>query len=153
MDATGNITRFVLNIASYPNKANPQKLIAKIRELSGITCDISINPKGDWNKCFGFADSGLTGRKLACDTQCGLFSNGGGAWFGKDTSKADYSIPLYLTLCARKIGNTELTASTIIGDTKVYIYDITGKLIEETQYSEIMKFANTVNVDILGGLK
>jgi len=152
----GKVTRFVLNVASFEGKAKAELLKQKIQALCPIN-NIEINPKGDWNKCFGFADSGLTGRKLACDTQCGLFGNGGGAWFGKDTSKADYSIPIYLMFRAKEmlqrngIDNFVLTASTIIGDTKVYVKKITGELVEEVDFAKIMDFAKNTCVDILGG--
>jgi S-adenosylmethionine synthetase len=134
IEGDGEILRLVLNIASYDTAIpNPTSLACQIlifaKEYGLNMKGVDINPRGDWNKCFGFADAGTTGRKLACDTQCSIFSHGGGALFGKDVSKGDYAIPLFLTYLAKmkakqdKTQNVALHASTIIGDETVAIYD------------------------------
>ena len=50
-----------------------------------------INPTGRFVKGGPAADSGLTGRKLICDTYGGAACHGGGAFSGKDPSKVDRS--------------------------------------------------------------
>lgn len=52
---------------------------------------ILINPAGRWTVGGFTADTGLTGRKLACDTYGGLVQNGGGSTHGKDLTKVDRS--------------------------------------------------------------
>ena len=53
--------------------------------------EILINPTGKF-ECGGpFADCGVTGRKLACDTYGGVAHLGGGALSGKDPTKVDRS--------------------------------------------------------------
>ena len=58
-----------------------------------------LNPTGRFVVGGSFADCGVTGRKLACDTYGGIGRIGGGALSGKDPSKVDRS-PAYM---ARKI--------------------------------------------------
>ena len=50
-----------------------------------------INPTGRFAIGGPFADCGVTGRKLACDTYGGIGRIGGGALSGKDPSKVDRS--------------------------------------------------------------
>ena len=52
---------------------------------------ILINPSGRFVIGGPVGDSGLTGRKLMCDTYGGRSRNGGGALSGKDPSKVDRS--------------------------------------------------------------
>ena len=81
---------------------------------------------------------------------------GGGAFFGKDVSKADYSIPLYLNHLARNTGygDIELKAHTIIGDDEVVIsikseHKSNSKNIKKP-FSEIMEFAEKNPMDWTG---
>ena len=53
--------------------------------------EILVNPTGKFEIGGPFADSGVTGRKLACDTYGGVGHIGGGAMSGKDPSKVDRS--------------------------------------------------------------
>ena len=79
-----------------------------------------INPAGSFIKAGCFADCGLTGRKLACDTSLGIFHNGGGAIFGKDISKSDKSIALFLNALAKRYGvDKEYHGGCVIGETEV----------------------------------
>lgn len=48
-------------------------------------------------------DSGLTGRKIICDTYGGVGSHGGGAFSGKDPSKVDRSAAYYARYVAKNI--------------------------------------------------
>ena len=50
-----------------------------------------VNPTGRFVIGGSFADCGVTGRKLACDTYGGVGHIGGGAMSGKDPSKVDRS--------------------------------------------------------------
>ncbi len=52
---------------------------------------ILINPTGKFEIGGPFADTGVTGRKLACDTYGGIGHIGGGAMSGKDPTKVDRS--------------------------------------------------------------
>lgn len=52
---------------------------------------ILVNPTGKFEIGGPFADSGVTGRKLACDTYGGVGHIGGGAMSGKDPTKVDRS--------------------------------------------------------------
>ena len=50
-----------------------------------------VNPTGRFVIGGPFADTGVTGRKLACDTYGGVGHIGGGAMSGKDPTKVDRS--------------------------------------------------------------
>ena len=50
-----------------------------------------VNPTGRFVLGGSFADCGVTGRKLACDTYGGIGRIGGGALSGKDPTKVDRS--------------------------------------------------------------
>lgn len=164
-NGNGELLKFTINIASSENQTlhNKELFAEYLSAVLDLTFDFSedydleINPKGDWFKCGGFADAGLTGRKLACDNTCGLFKQGGGAFFGKDVSKADYSVPLYLYHKAKEyikggnlLGEIELKAHTIIGDEKVEIYTIYGEHLETIEFTEIMKFATKNKMSWVG---
>ena len=53
--------------------------------------EILVNPTGRFEIGGPFADSGVTGRKLACDTYGSIGRIAGGALSGKDPSKVDRS--------------------------------------------------------------
>lgn len=155
-DNSYKLETFTLNIASKDNnkltKKNKNDFHNFLATAITLAFDfnpllsIKINPKGDWHKCGGFADSGLTGRKLACDNSMGLFHQGGGAFFGKDVSKADYSVPLFLQNEAKLYVESkgfqmvEISAHTIIGDDNVKMY-INGQFYKVISYSDIMNYA------------
>ncbi len=62
-----------------------------------------INPTGRFVVGGSFADCGVTGRKLACDTYGGIGRIGGGALSGKDPSKVDRSAAYMARRIARDI--------------------------------------------------
>jgi S-adenosylmethionine synthetase len=53
--------------------------------------NIYLNPAGDWSQGGFSADTGVTGRKLACDNYGPQIPIGGGAFSGKDATKVDRS--------------------------------------------------------------
>ncbi len=144
----GTPVKFTLNIANDKQKVERHKLITWLtkQDILKEFKIVSINPKGEWELCGGFADTGLTGRKLACDNSCGLFHQGGGAFFGKDISKADYTVPIYLQwlakqLCLeRDLEQVELSAHSIIGDERIKINGINIKYSEKVYYSSMKYF-------------
>ncbi|MCL2521279.1 MAG: methionine adenosyltransferase [Erysipelotrichales bacterium] len=76
---------------------------------------VLINPTGEFVKGGPYADSGLTGRKLQCDSYGGLALHGGGAWSGKDLSKVDRSAAYYARYIAKNIVKTFLVKYCEIG--------------------------------------
>ena len=76
---------------------------------------ILINSTGEFVKGGSYADSGLTGRKLQCDSYGGLALHGGGAWSGKDFSKVDRSASYYARYIAKNIVASGLASKCKIG--------------------------------------
>ena len=70
-----------------------EEIIDKIIPSELITAETKyyINPTGRFVTGGPDGDSGLTGRKLICDTYGGLGHHGGGAFSGKDPTKVDRS--------------------------------------------------------------
>ncbi len=70
-----------------------EEIIDKIIPTELITAETKyyINPTGRFVTGGPDGDSGLTGRKLICDTYGGLGHHGGGAFSGKDPTKVDRS--------------------------------------------------------------
>ena len=62
-----------------------------------------INPSGSFVLGGPAGDTGLTGRKLACDTYGGSAHIGGGAMSGKDPSKVDRSAAYYARYIAKNL--------------------------------------------------
>ena len=90
MQIKPEVSRYIYEV--YINRA-----IEKTMPKELLTKDtvILINPTGEFVKGGSYADSGLTGRKLQCDSYGGLSLHGGGAWSGKDFSKVDRSASYY----------------------------------------------------------
>ena len=65
------------------NVADAHKLNKDFRVL--------VNPTGRFVTGGSFADTGVTGRKIMCDTYGGAAHHGGGAFSGKDPTKVDRS--------------------------------------------------------------
>lgn len=156
VDETGKILTLVMNCASFEGEPNEEAFENLIRAFTGVETEISINPRGNWKKCFGFADCGVTGRKLACDSSCGLFSHGGGAMLIKDISKADVTVPLYLNYLAKKhIGNSkvcEFSASSVIGDTVIDVYK-DGKYFDSVEFDVMKEYVSSKELNVFGVLK
>lgn len=95
----------------------------------------TVNPLGDWTGGIN-VDSGATNRKLGSDMAQSVT---GGGLHGKDLSKADVSVNIYVFLKAQETGKpVELCCA--IGDT-----EIDGK-----PYSEIVEIARQYIKDIGG---
>ena len=96
---TGKITTFLCSVQHSPDvdPADFRHIIESIMVLAacenGLNTDFEklINPTGRFVIGGSFADCGVTGRKLACDTYGGVGRIGGGAMSGKDPSKVDRS--------------------------------------------------------------
>lgn len=64
---------------------------------------VLINPTGEFVKGGPYADSGLTGRKIICDTYGGVGRHGGGAFSGKDPTKVDRCAAYYARYVAKNV--------------------------------------------------
>jgi len=84
--------------------------------------EVLINPTGRFVKGGPAADTGVTGRKIICDTYGGYFRHGGGAFSGKDPSKVDRSAAYMARYIAKNIVAAEIVTkceiqlSYIIGE-------------------------------------
>lgn len=96
---SGRITTFLCSVQhTHDVKVDDFKSIIEnimIRTATeyGLNTDFVklVNPTGRFVLGSSFADCGVTGRKLACDTYGGIGHIGGGAMSGKDPSKVDRS--------------------------------------------------------------
>ena len=96
---TGKITVFLCSVQhtadSEVEDFRPviESLMALTASEYGLNTDFEklINPTGKFVVGGSNADTGVTGRKLACDTYGGVGRIGGGAFSGKDPTKVDRS--------------------------------------------------------------
>lgn len=96
---SGRITTFLCSVQHIPSvdvedfKDIIEKLMVRTATAYGLNTDFVklVNPTGRFVLGSSFADCGVTGRKLACDTYGGIGHIGGGAMSGKDPSKVDRS--------------------------------------------------------------
>ena len=96
---SGRITTFLCSVQHSPD-VEPEDFRHIIQSMMvlaaseyGLNTDfeVLVNPTGRFVNGGSFADCGVTGRKLACDTYGGVGHIGGGAMSGKDPSKVDRS--------------------------------------------------------------
>lgn len=96
---SGCITTFLCSVQHSPD-VEPKDFRQIIEELMitaafhyGLKIDFKklVNPTGRFVIGGSWADCGVTGRKLACDTYGGVGHIGGGAMSGKDPTKVDRS--------------------------------------------------------------
>lgn len=96
---SGRITTFLCSV-QHSEDVEPSDFRTIVETLMimaasdyGLNSDFEklINPTGRFVKGGPFADCGVTGRKLACDTYGGIGRIGGGAMSGKDPTKVDRS--------------------------------------------------------------
>ena len=146
---------------------NIMKYVAAERALN-TDFQILINPTGKFEVGGPFADCGVTGRKLACDSYGGVARIGGGSYSGKDPSKVDRSGAYMARKIARDIvkagyaDKVELQIAYAIGiETPVSIHvECFGTEHQEIEFIEeyiannydltprgIIKKLNLLNVD------
>ncbi|MCD8398116.1 MAG: methionine adenosyltransferase domain-containing protein [Lachnospiraceae bacterium] len=108
---SGRITTFLCSV-QHSEDVEPSDFRTIVETLMimaasdyGLNSDFEklINPTGRFVKGGSFADCGVTGRKLACDTYGGIGKIGGGAMSGKDPSKVDRSAAYMARKIARDI--------------------------------------------------
>ena len=70
-----------------------RNIMLKVADAQSLNKDfrVLVNPTGRFVTGGSFADTGVTGRKLMCDTYGGMARHGGGAFSGKDPTKLDRS--------------------------------------------------------------
>jgi len=108
---SGRITTFLCSVQHSPDvEVNDfRHIIEGMMVLAaceyGLNGDFVklVNPTGRFVVGGSFADCGVTGRKLACDTYGGIGRIGGGALSGKDPSKVDRSAAYMARKIARDI--------------------------------------------------
>lgn len=108
---SGRITTFLCSVQHSPDvEVNDfRHIIEGMMVLAaceyGLNGDFVklVNPTGRFVIGGSFADCGVTGRKLACDTYGGIGRIGGGALSGKDPSKVDRSAAYMARKIARDI--------------------------------------------------
>ena len=96
---SGRITTFLCSVqhSADVEPADFRHIIEAMMVLTaaqlGLNTDFQklVNPTGRFVLGGPFADCGVTGRKLACDTYGGVGHIGGGAMSGKDPTKVDRS--------------------------------------------------------------
>lgn len=96
---SNRITTFLCSVQHSPDVevSDFRHIIEGVMVLAaaeyGLNTDFEklINPTGRFVIGGSFADCGVTGRKLACDTYGGIGRIGGGALSGKDPTKVDRS--------------------------------------------------------------
>lgn len=103
-----------------------------------------VNPIGEWTGGTS-VDTGITGRKLASDFYGIMKPLGGGTMHGKDLSKADCSVNIYLFLLAQQ-KHREFRAICSIGDKYV---NINGQLVK---FDTIVKTAQKY-IESIGGFE
>ena len=70
-----------------------KRIMENVAEGRSLNKDfrVLVNPTGRFVTGGSFADTGVTGRKIMCDTYGGAAHHGGGAFSGKDPTKVDRS--------------------------------------------------------------
>lgn len=108
---SGRITTFLCSVQHSPDVETSdfrgiiETLMVMAASEYGLNTDFEklVNPTGRFVLGGSFADCGVTGRKLACDTYGGIGRIGGGALSGKDPSKVDRSAAYMARKIARDI--------------------------------------------------
>lgn len=113
---------------------------------------ILINQTGEFVEGGAYADSGLTGRKIICDTYGGIGRHGGGAFSGKDATKVDRLGAYYARYVAKNIvaarlaNKCEVQVAYAIGIDKPVAVNIdafgTSKYSNEQIKDAVLKFFN-----------
>lgn len=113
---------------------------------------VLINPTGEFVKGGAYADSGLTGRKIICDTYGGVGRHGGGAFSGKDPTKVDRCAAYYARYVAKNVvaaglaKKCEVQVAYAIGVAKPVAVNIetfgTSKYTNDQIKETVLKFFN-----------
>lgn len=110
---------------------------AKNKDLKKLFPDAIINPLGEWTGGTN-VDTGATNRKLGSDMADSVT---GAGLTGKDLSKADVSINIYVFLKAQLLGKT-VQLSCAIGD----------EMVDGKSYEEIVEIARKY-IKAIGGFE
>lgn len=87
-------------------------------------------------------DTGLTGRKIICDTYCGLVPHGGGAFSGKDPSKVDRSATYMARFVAKNLVANEVckeckvSVAYVFGEEKPIMVDVKTDSIKSSKLAK-----------------
>ena len=108
---SGRITTFLCSVQHSPDVEvsdfrhiiESMMVVAASEYVLNTDFEKLVNPTGRFVLGGSFADCGVTGRKLACDTYGGIGRIGGGALSGKDPSKVDRSAAYAARQIARDI--------------------------------------------------
>ena len=149
-DLPVEVTAVVVSLQTRPGivRDSYEPLIRKVidesipNELVNVETKILINPTGEFVKGGSYADSGLTGRKLQCDSYGGLALHGGGAWSGKDLSKVDRSASYYARYIAKNVVAASLATKCEIGINNFYelsSYGHVGVLTDKLPWERLDK--------------
>lgn len=113
---------------------------------------VLINPTCEFVKGGAYADSGLTGRKIICDTYGGVGRHGGGAFSGKDPTKVDRCAAYYARYVAKNVvaaglaRKCEVQVAYAIGVAKPVAVNIetfgTSKYTNDQIKEAVLKFFN-----------
>lgn len=113
---------------------------------------VLINPTGEFVKGGAYADSGLTGRKIICDTYGGVGRHGGGAFSGKDPTKVDRCAAYYARYVSKNVvaaglaKKCEVQVAYAIGVAKPVAVNIetfgTSKYTNDQIKEAVLKFFN-----------
>ncbi len=114
----------------------------------GVTCDIYVNPTGQFVVGGPQGDTGLTGRKIIVDTYGGMARHGGGCFSGKDPTKVDRSAAYMMRYIAKNIvaaglaDRCELEVAYAIGEAEpmgVMVEAFGTENIPETKIMELVR--------------
>lgn len=126
------------NLIICQSHATHQDVIDVITEdiTANHISSLVVNPLGYWDGGIN-EDTGATNRKLGSDMGDAVT---GGGLMGKDCSKADVSVNIYLHLLAAKCGHP-FYAMCSIGDDSVMVFDSIENGFQFVEFSEIVKVA------------
>jgi S-adenosylmethionine synthetase len=82
-----------------------EEVVKKVipQDLQNGNIEYFINPTGRFVIGGPQGDAGLTGRKIIVDTYGGMYSHGGGAFSGKDSTKVDRSAAYFARYVAKNV--------------------------------------------------
>lgn len=112
-----------------------------------IDCKLYINPSGRFVIGGPVGDSGLTGRKIVCDSYGGYARHGGGAYSGKDYTKVDRSAAYYARYVCKNLvaagvaHRLEIQVSYAIGmsrEISIYIDSFGTNQISDEKIMEVI---------------